>query len=70
MFSGEKAAVACLSAHQWNLELAVSGFFDSPESYLGRDDRNALQAVDRRKVEQFYNKYRGNKFELYPIMFL
>ena len=53
--TGEKSAINCLGHHDWKLDVAVDNFFQNPERY----NKEPKLAVDRRKVEQLFNKYKG-----------
>jgi len=52
--TGEKTAIFCLSQHDWKLDIALDNYFANPELYY-KEPRNA---VDRKKLEQLYNRYR------------
>lgn len=51
----EKTAVACLSQNDWKLDVATDKFFQNPELYVS----NLKGALDKKKLEQLYNRYRG-----------
>ena len=53
--TGEKSAINCLGHHDWKLDVAVDNFFQNPERY----NKEPKLAVDRRRLEQLFNKYRG-----------
>ena len=54
--TGEKTAIFCLAHHDWKLDMALDSYFANPELYF----REPKVSVDRKKLEQLYNKYRGN----------
>lgn len=51
----EKTAINCLTAHDWNLDVAVDNYFQSPDRYR----REQKVVLDRRKIEQLFVKYKG-----------
>ncbi|MED6254561.1 DCN1-like protein 1 [Ataeniobius toweri] len=53
--SNEKTAVTCLSQNDWKLDVATDKFFQDPELYVS----NIKGALDKKKLEQLYNRYRG-----------
>ena len=53
--TGEKTAIFCLAHHDWKLDMALDSYFANPELYF----REPKVSVDRKKLEQLYNKYRG-----------
>lgn len=55
--SNEKTALTCLSQNDWKLEVATDKFFQNPELYVS----NLKGALDKKKLEQLYNRYRGMK---------
>ncbi|XP_047225164.1 DCN1-like protein 1 [Girardinichthys multiradiatus] len=52
--SNEKTAVTCLSQNDWKLDVATDKFFQDPELYVS----NIKGALDKKKLEQLYNRYR------------
>lgn len=54
--TNEKGAIACLSSHDWKLDLAVDNYFQAPERYNSEPSRSA--AVDRKKLEALWQRYR------------
>ncbi|CAJ1071939.1 DCN1-like protein isoform 2 [Xyrichtys novacula] len=52
--SNEKTALTCLSQNDWKLDVATDKFFQNPELYVS----NLKGALDRKKLEQLYNRYR------------
>lgn len=50
----EKTAINCLTVHDWNLDIAVDNYFQSPDRYR----REQKVALDRRKIEQLFFKYK------------
>lgn len=64
----EKVAVRLLNQHDWKLELAIDDFYFCPELTSNASNHQERRVtVDRRKVEQLFNKYRG---EFLPNTFL
>lgn len=55
----EKVAVRLLNQHDWKLELAIDDFYFCPELTSNASNHQERRVtVDRRKVEQLFNKYR------------
>ncbi|KAF3858731.1 hypothetical protein F7725_011932 [Dissostichus mawsoni] len=52
--SNEKTALTCLSQNDWKLDVATDKFFQSPELYVS----NLKGALDKKKLDQLYNRYR------------
>ncbi len=52
----EPTAMNCLSQSNWRLDLATDNFFQDPMRYFVEPPR---PAVDRRKVDSLFNKYRS-----------
>jgi len=55
--TGEKTAIFCLAHHDWKLDMALDSYFANPELYF----REPKVSVDRKKLEQLYNKYRDGQ---------
>lgn len=53
--SNEKTALTCLAQNEWKLDVATDKFFQSPELYIS----NLKTSFDKKKLEQLYNRYRG-----------
>lgn len=53
--SNEKTALTCLSQNDWKLDVATDKFFQNPELYVP----NLKGVLDKKKLEQLYNRYRG-----------
>jgi len=53
----EKTAINCLSVHDWKLDIAVDNYFQVPDHYRHEPKGTA---IDRRKIEQLFNKYKGS----------
>lgn len=53
--SSEKTALSCLAQNDWKLDVATDKFFQNPELYVP----NLKGALDKKKLEQLYNRYRG-----------
>ena len=67
--TGEKTAIYTLTHHDWKLEQALDAYFANPEHYY-KEPRQV--AVDKKKLEQAYNRFRGrtqHKFH-YPCLAL
>jgi len=54
--ASEKTALHCLTVHDWKLDVAVDNYFQVPERY----SRDTKPTLDRRKIEQIFNKYKGS----------
>ena len=54
--SGEKTAINCLGAHDWKLDVAVDNYFQFPERY----NKEPKQALDRKKIEALFSRYKVN----------
>ncbi|TWW72835.1 DCN1-like protein 1 DCUN1 domain-containing protein 1 [Takifugu flavidus] len=52
--SSEKTALTCLAQNDWKLDVATDKFFQNPELYVP----NLKGALDKKKLEQLYNRYR------------
>ncbi|KAK2144270.1 hypothetical protein LSH36_772g01025 [Paralvinella palmiformis] len=57
--AGEKTAITCLSHHDWKLDIAVDMFFQNPDRYI----KEPKGSIDRKKIEQLFNKYRDPQEE-------
>lgn len=53
--TNEKTAFTCLSQSDWKLDVATDKFFQNPDLYVC----TLKAALDKKKLEQLYNRYRG-----------
>jgi len=56
--ANEKTAIACLTQHDWRLDIASDRFFQNAELYF-RDSQPRPVPVDWKKIEQLFIQYRG-----------
>jgi DCN1-like protein 1/2 len=56
--ANEKTAIACLTQHDWRLDIASDRFFQNAELYF-RDSQPRPVPVDWKKIEQLFTQYRG-----------
>lgn len=68
--TGEQTAIYCLSQHDWKLELASDAYFQNPEIYWRESMSKVTASADRKKIDQLFNKYRGNATLLRVAIFL
>lgn len=56
--TSETTAIYCLSQNDWKLDLASDNYFQNPEAYHKDPIKGS---VDRKKLEQLFNKYRDQQ---------
>lgn len=56
--ANEKTAIACLTQHDWRLDIASDRYFQNSELYF-RDSQPKPVPVDWKKIEQVFLHYRG-----------
>lgn len=57
--ANEKTAIACLTQHDWRLDIASDRFFQNAELYF-RDSQPRQVPVDWKKVELLFMQYKGS----------
>lgn len=58
--TSENTAIFCLSQNDWKLDLASDNYFQNPDAYSRSLDQGR-NAVDRKKIEQLFSKYRDQQ---------
>ncbi|XP_048656538.1 DCN1-like protein 2 isoform X6 [Marmota marmota marmota] len=54
--AGERTAIYCLTQSEWKLDEATASFLQTPDVFHRESRRDA---VDQRKLEQLYGRYKG-----------
>lgn len=60
----EHTAINCLSLNDWRIDAATDNFFTDPVRYFVEPPK---AAVDKKKLDQLFNKYRSESFTCLPM---
>jgi hypothetical protein len=60
--SNEKNAINFLSQHDWKLDLAVDAYYLTLDSGPRRDANRNNSHIDKKKLDQIWNLYKGKSF--------
>lgn len=58
--AGKRTAICCLAQNEWRLDVATGSFFQKPGLF---HQEFMSSSVDRRKLEQLYNRYKDPQDE-------
>lgn len=59
----EQTAINCMSQSEWRLDIATDSFYQDPLRFFVEPARTA---VDRKKLDVLFNKYRSKSDILVP----
>lgn len=65
--ANEKTAIACLTQHDWRLDIASDRFFQNAELYF-RDTQPRQAPVDWKKIEQLFIHYKGQNKIIFAVL--
>jgi hypothetical protein len=64
IYANEKNAINFLSQHDWKLDLAVDAYYLTLDSGPRRDINRNNSQIDKKKLDQIWNLYKGKNFNV------